>query len=104
MPRPSLASLALVGLLAACSRRVPDPPLESPLASESPAPRAASVDVALTSDPPLPGEAREGWSGLVDPPKGGGHHHHHHAKPKPTSSPTSNPTEQPATQETGHAH
>lgn len=77
MPSPSTLSLLLVGLLAACSRRVPDVPSSSPLAPEAASAAVPSVDVAMTSDPPLPGEPREGWVGLPAP-KGGGHQHHDH--------------------------
>ncbi len=39
-----------------------------------------AVDVALRGDPPLPGQSRAGWPGLVEP-AANPHHHHGHAKP-----------------------
>ena len=77
MLRLSTLSLLLVGLLAACSRRVPDSPPSSPLSHEAASAPVPSVDVAMSSDPPLPGESREGWSGLPEAKGGHGHHHHH---------------------------
>jgi hypothetical protein len=78
MPSPSTLSLLLVGLLAACSRRVPDAPPSSPLSHEAASAPAPRVDVAMTSDPPLPGESREGWAGLPAAKAGGHQHHGHH--------------------------
>lgn len=81
MPRPSTLLPLLVGLLAACSRRVPDSPPSSPLSHEAASAPVLSVDVAMSSDPPLPGESREGWSGLPEPERGDHHHHHGHGAP-----------------------
>jgi hypothetical protein len=83
---PALVLLLLVG----CSRALPDAPAHSPIDPEGPAPEPITVDVALRSDPPLPGESREGWPGLAEPKPSSAHHGHHghHAKPaKPESEP-----------------
>ncbi|MFV8756173.1 hypothetical protein ACNOYE_36960 [Nannocystaceae bacterium ST9] len=79
--RRTLFVAATALLLLGCSRSLPDPPPESPLASEAGSAPSLPVDLALRSDPPLPGQPREGWPGLVDPAPSE-HHHHHHAKPE----------------------
>jgi hypothetical protein len=83
--RASLRSLPVfvLLLLVGCSRSLPDPTPGSVIDSESPTPDAVAVDVALAGDPPLPGQSREGWPGLVEPKSGGEHHHHHGKSAKP---------------------
>lgn len=85
--RLGVAAIAL--LLIGCSRALPDPPPTSPLTSASATVEPLAVDVALRGDPPLPGEAGQGWPGLVEPTSKGGHDHHGHhghAKPEPAKT------------------
>jgi hypothetical protein len=79
-----------MGLLAAsaCSRSLPETwPAQTPLSVEAPPAAAANVTLALDADPPLPGEAREGWTGLEAAAPSGGHQHHH-APAKPPTKPS----------------
>jgi hypothetical protein len=78
-----LALLPITAALAGCSPRslpasFPASSAASPQGAEAPAPR---VGVALSEDPPLPGESTEGWHGLGPAPDAGGdaqHQHQHH--------------------------
>lgn len=87
------ASLLAFGGLAACSpRALPDRfPTASAVSAEAPEPPPPPAALALREDPPLPGEASSGWSGLAsgndaaaDP-----HAHHHHGMAH-GAAPTSN--------------
>lgn len=79
-PRPTLALALSVALSASCGgrsvpSRFPAQSAASPEACEAP---VDDPTVALTSDPPLPGETTGAWRGL-DPDAGtpaqGGHDH-----------------------------
>jgi hypothetical protein len=98
---PHVSALALL-LLVGCSRALPDPSPGSAIDPDGPTPKPIAVDVAMSGDPPLPGQSREGWPGLVDPePSEHDHHHHHgHGKAAKPEQP-----EQPAKTEGGeHDH
>jgi hypothetical protein len=98
--RRTLHLTALALLLVGCSRRLPDPSPGSVIDPDSTAPKPLAVDVAMTGDPPLPGQSREGWPGLVEPASNAHHHHHHHgAKPEQPKQP-----EQPAHEGGEHDH
>lgn len=76
----TLTALAIAAALAGCTRALPAafPPSSaaSPDALEG---RPRAVGLALTEEPPLPGERREGWEGLgqAAPSRHGGHRHGH---------------------------
>lgn len=83
--RPLALALTVVVLHApptgCASRVVPGRyPPSSAAAADAPQARPAVVDAALTTDPPLPGQAATAWPGLfaepaADPPtRHGGHH------------------------------
>jgi hypothetical protein len=76
---PGLVLLLLVG----CSRALPDPAPASPIDPNEAGPKPLAVDVALRGDPPLPGQPREGWPGLVEPKSDGHEHHQHHKHHEP---------------------
>ncbi len=102
-PRPRgrarrvLLSLGLLAglLVSGCSRKLPEVPSDSPLASDAPAGTPARLNVSLESDPPLPGEKVPGWEGLGEakPVDHSAHHHHGHGK---------QPAPEPAEQHEGH--
>lgn len=95
MRKPFLLAVLSTALLAvACATRANAPPAgsASPLSPSHRPAATPSVTLALDEDPPLPGEAEGGWTGLdpnarrndapadaaVDPPAqhhGGGHAH-----------------------------
>jgi hypothetical protein len=76
-----LLALAL-GAAASCApRRVPDEfPRSSPSSPEADTPARPNVGVAISADPPLPGEDDARWEGLRGQDAGAaeGHDHHHH--------------------------
>ncbi|WP_437590678.1 hypothetical protein [Sorangium sp. So ce1000] len=104
------ALLMLVAALAGCAPRslsasFPASSAASPQAAEAPSPR---IGVALSEDPPLPGEPAAGWVGLEPAGAAGAgadphqHHPHHHGM-----APARPPEGGPATatpEEPGHAH
>ncbi len=97
MKSPHLAGpnalLMLVAALAGCAPRTlpasfPASSAASPQAAEAPSPR---IGVALSEEPPLPGEPAAGWVGLepAGPRRGADphQHHHHHHGPAPATPP-----------------
>jgi outer membrane biosynthesis protein TonB len=89
-----LAILTLSLALAGCSR---DFPAEwnstSPASSDATVMPHAHVTHALDGDPPLPGEASEGWIGLEQPVKADSHAPHHGHGEQPVSEPEPEPSE-----------
>jgi hypothetical protein len=106
LDRPLTLVVAAVALAGCAPRSVPVPfpasTAASPEAAEAPSPR---VGVALSEDPPLPGEPTAGWVGLEPAPGGGAdphqHHHHHHHGGAPAKDEGPAPAEAP---EPAHAH
>jgi hypothetical protein len=111
-------SLALL-VLACASRDVPTSyPASSAAAPDSAPGQTLPVTRALASEPPLPGESAQGWSGLSEQPaqaapaahQHGSHHQHGAAPPdeKPEgkkAAPPPAPENAPAAQEhQGHHH
>ncbi|WP_437876991.1 hypothetical protein [Sorangium sp. So ce513] len=117
------ALLILVAALAGCAPRnrpasFPASSAASPQAAEAPPPR---IGVALSEDPPLPGEPTTGWVGLESAGAGADphqhHHHHQHGSapaasappasvPSTSAPPASTPpaSAPPSTPEPPHAH
>ncbi len=70
--------LASLAALAGCSRSVPaEFPRASAASAEASAAPPARVGLAIEEEPPLPGEAREGWEALDRGTPAAGHHGHH---------------------------
>jgi hypothetical protein len=77
----SLSAAIAVALASACTRSVPSEfparSAASPGAEQAPARVLAR---AIREEPPLPGEAMDGWEALGDPADESSHgEHHHHA-------------------------
>lgn len=75
-----LIVLTAAGLIACAGTPRVTTPLGSPASAREPESPPAEVLRALQEDPPLPGDAAEGWPGLADPreadaPQPEGHHH-----------------------------
>ncbi|WP_437744004.1 hypothetical protein WME73_02710 [Sorangium sp. So ce302] len=116
MKSPHLAGLnallMLVAALAGCAPRslpasFPASSAASPQAAEAPSPR---IGVALSEEPPLPGEPAAGWVGLEPAAAAGAgadphqhHHHHHHHGPAPARPPEGGPAAA-TPEEPVHAH
>ncbi|WP_437984148.1 hypothetical protein [Sorangium sp. So ce117] len=115
MKSPHLAGLnallMLVAALAGCAPRslpasFPASSAASPQAAEAPSPR---IGVALSEEPPLPGEPAAGWVGLEPAGAAGAgadphqHHHHHHHGPAPARPPEGGPAAA-TPEEPVHAH
>ncbi|WP_437814548.1 hypothetical protein [Sorangium sp. So ce1078] len=105
------ALLMLVAVLAGCAPRslpasFPASSAASPQAGEAPSSR---IGVALSEDPPLPGEPTAGWVGLDPAPAPGAgadphqHHRHHHHGHAPAQTPPSGEAP-PRPREPVHAH
>ncbi|PRQ03915.1 hypothetical protein [Enhygromyxa salina] len=94
-----LASVAVSLALAGCSRDFPSEwNSTSPASGDATAMPHAHVTHALDGDPPLPGEASEGWIGLeqaVETDPHAYHHGHGHAE-QPASEPAPEPEPEPA--------
>ncbi|GAB5546349.1 MAG: hypothetical protein SangKO_061090 [Sandaracinaceae bacterium] len=78
-----MTAVAAVAALASCTPALPTAlPRGSAASPDAPEARPARVGLALTEEPPLPGERREGWEGLGDAAPGGHAHHggHRHGR------------------------
>jgi hypothetical protein len=76
---PFILLLAVMLLGAACSRELPSQwPTSSPASPSAAELPPAAVTLAVDDDPPLPGEAADGWFGLDRPATSNGHQHGGH--------------------------
>jgi hypothetical protein len=97
--RPLWLLLVTLPGIACASRSVPEGfPVASAASEASPEVPPEVVTRSIQEDPPLPGEAHDGWNGLSSPtkPTGGGHEHH---APTPSSN-----EQAPQNEHAGHEH